>query len=45
MSGISERELVKRAYPQSKTWHTKVDKMPDSQVIAIYFRLKRQGKI
>lgn len=38
------RELVKGAYP-GKTWATKVDKMSDSQVFAVYARLKSQGKI
>lgn len=46
MSGISEKkELIKRAYPHSKTWSSKVDKMPEGQVTAIFFRLKREGKI
>lgn len=44
MSGISKRELIKQAYP-TKTWQAKVDKMPESQVIAVYFRLRKQGKI
>jgi hypothetical protein len=42
---ISERELVKQAYPRSKSWMSRVDKMPDTQVLAIYFKLKREGKI
>lgn len=46
MSGIYQmRELIKRAYSPSNTWPAKVDKMPESQVIAIFFKLKRQGKI
>ncbi|QPX71428.1 hypothetical protein SscP1EGY_30 [Streptomyces phage SscP1EGY] len=46
MSGISEKkELIKKAYPHSKTWPSKVDKMPEGQVTAIFFRLKREGKI
>jgi hypothetical protein len=45
MSGISQRELIKQAYPHSKTWADKVSKMPDSQVTAIYLRLKGQRKI
>jgi hypothetical protein len=45
MSGISQREAIKQAYPHSKSWLAKVSKMPDSQVTAIYLRLKRQGKI
>lgn len=38
------RELVKQAYP-TKSWGLKVDKMSDTQVYAIFTRLKRQGKI
>jgi len=46
MSGISQqRELLKKAYPHSKTWSSKVNKMPEDQVTAIYLRLKGQGKI
>ncbi|WPJ30663.1 hypothetical protein [Streptomyces phage Psst1] len=46
MSGISQqRELIKQAYPHSKTWPAKVSKMPEGQVTAIFLRLKRQGKI
>ncbi|QEQ93546.1 hypothetical protein SEA_GIRLPOWER_47 [Streptomyces phage GirlPower] len=45
-SGIfQKRELIKQAYPHSKTWPSKVDKMPEGQVVAIFFKLKRQGKI
>jgi hypothetical protein len=40
---LSTRELVKQVYP-TKTWADKVSKMSDSQVTAIYLRLKRQGK-
>ena len=38
------RELVKKAYPH-KGWALKVDTMSDSNVIAIFLRLKRQGKV
>ncbi|QJD49779.1 hypothetical protein SEA_CLUBPENGUIN_55 [Streptomyces phage ClubPenguin] len=40
-----KRELVKQAYPHSKTWPEKVKKMPDSQIVAVFLRLRRQGKI
>jgi len=40
-----EKELVKQAYPHSKTWATKVERMPDHQITAIFLRLKREGKI
>lgn len=39
------RETIKQAYPASKTWASKVSKMPEAQVVAIYFKLKREGKI
>jgi hypothetical protein len=45
MSGISKRELIKQAYPHSKTWPSKVDKMPEGQVTAIFFKLKKEKKI
>lgn len=41
---MSERELLKQAYP-NKTWAKRVDKMPEDQVIAVFKRLKAQGKI
>lgn len=40
-----KRELVIRAYPHSKAWKTKVSKMPDSQIVAIFLRLRSQGRI
>lgn len=39
-----EREAVKAAYNSPK-WAAKVDKMSDQQAIAVYMRLKAQGKI
>jgi hypothetical protein len=44
MSGISKRELIKKAYP-TKAWADKVDKMPESQVTAIFFSLRKKGKV
>lgn len=44
MATTNERNLVKEAYP-SKKWAAKVDKMSDSQVIAVLRRLQTQGKI
>lgn len=44
MSGISKRELIKKAYP-GKAWSKKVDTMPESQVIAVYMQLKGRGKV
>lgn len=44
MANEKEREALKQAYP-SKRWADKVKKMPDDQVVAVYLRLKKQGKI
>ena len=43
-NNIAKRQQVIEAY-QSKTWREKVNKMSDQQVIAIYFRFKKEGKI
>lgn len=46
MSDIyQQRELIKKAYPNSKAWASKVSKMPEAQVTAIFLRLRREGKI
>lgn len=42
---INEREELKKAYPNSKQWHEKVEKMSADQVTAIYIRLRSQGKL
>lgn len=39
-----KRRLVKEVY-DSKKWSDRVDKMSDSQVIAVFLRLKSKGKI
>lgn len=44
MSATTERERLKKVY-SSTAWSQRVDKMSDSQVIAIYRRLQAQGKI
>jgi hypothetical protein len=41
---MSEREQLKTVY-NSKAWARKVDNMPEAQVIAIFKRLKAQGKL
>lgn len=41
---LAKREAVKFAYP-SPTWANKVMKMTDSQIIAVYLRLKSQNKV
>ena len=38
------RDWVKSAYP-GLNWKAKVDKMSDSQIIALYYSLIKQGKI
>lgn len=38
------RLRVKSVY-SSRTWETKVNKMSDQQVIAVYYNMVRQGKI
>lgn len=40
-----ERQAVKAAYKKSRRWITKVNKMDDDQVIAVYLRLKAQNLI
>lgn len=45
MDDISrKREALIAAYP-GKSWRKKVTKMSDSQVVAVYLRLKQQGKV
>lgn len=39
-----QRDKVKRVY-NTPNWHEKVDKMTDTQVVAIYIRLKNLNKI
>jgi hypothetical protein len=38
------RDEIKAAYPGEK-WSKKVNKMADNQVLAIWFRLKKEGKV
>lgn len=40
-----KREELKKAYPHSDSWASKVNKMSESQVIAIYTRLSAQRKL
>lgn len=42
---VKERALIAGAYPNSTRWQEKVKKMSDAQVIAVYRRLKNEGKI
>lgn len=39
-----EREALKSVYP-GKNWAAKVDGWSDEQVVAVYKRLKAQGKL
>jgi NAD(P)H-dependent flavin oxidoreductase YrpB (nitropropane dioxygenase family) len=43
-SAVQMRDAIIVAYP-SKRWAEKVKRMPDNQVIAVYMRLKLQGKV
>jgi hypothetical protein len=38
------REKVKSAY-KSSAWSARVDKMSDSQITAVYLRLRSEGKV
>lgn len=44
MAKTAEREALKKKYGK-KINNQEIDKMSDSQVIAIYLRLKAQGKL
>lgn len=44
MSVSKEREAILQVY-KSDSWAYKVSKMSDSQVVAIYIRLKAEGKL
>lgn len=39
----AKRTAIKQQYPNSPHWHEKVDKMPDSQVLAVHSRLMRKA--
>lgn len=43
MGMSNERHALKMMY--GPKWQAKVDKMSDSQVIAIYLKFKKEGKI
>jgi hypothetical protein len=42
MGAYSERQAILKVYPHKKDW---VDKMSDQQAVAIFVRLKSQGKL
>ena len=44
MESYQMRDRVKKAYP-GDNWKRKVDRMPDDQIIALYYSLVKQGKI
>jgi hypothetical protein len=44
MPNYNEREAIKKL-GKSKQWIEKVNKMSDAQVVAIYLRAKREGKL
>ena len=41
---MDKREAVKSVYP-SPNWARKVNNMSESQVVAVFMRLQRDGKI
>jgi hypothetical protein len=43
-TNTKEREALKGAYSGEK-WIDKVNRMSDAQVVAVYMRLRAQGKI
>ena len=43
MTVVNMRDHVKKEYV-GDSWRKKVDQMTDAQVIAVYFRLQREGK-
>jgi hypothetical protein len=44
MNTVKEREAVKRL-GRTSSWSEKVDKMSDTQVLAIYLRLRSERKL
>lgn len=45
MSAMVERERLKAIYGKSKKWIAKVDRMTDTQVIAVFMKLLGKGKV
>lgn len=39
------REHIRTAFPYGENWKLKVDKMSESQVIAVYHRMVKAGTI
>lgn len=44
MNPAKQREALRNVYPGAE-WQKKVTDMSDEQVVAIYLRLKGQGKV
>lgn len=44
MTQIKEREALKAVYPNPR-WAIKVEQMTDTEVVAVYLRLKSQNKL
>lgn len=45
MASLSQQEMrnyLKEQWPHSRKWSSKVDRMPDQQVVAFYLRLQSQ---
>lgn len=45
MSVQNMREAIARAYSRSYSWQEKVKRMPEDQVIAVYYSFVRRHKI
>jgi hypothetical protein len=41
----SKRQAILALYPGGVGWKAKVNKMSDQQIVAMYLRLKGQGKV
>lgn len=41
---LFKREELKRLYPYKK-WITKVNAMSDNQIVALYLKYRREGKL
>lgn len=42
---VEMRKQIKKAYNNSPKWVAKVNKMPDEQILALYYSLLKQGKV
>lgn len=45
LDAMTMRIILKRQYKGAYKWVNKVNKMSDSQVIAVYLRMQRSGQL